>query len=80
MMKTCQSRADVQGSKGYQTAHLVRRTDTFYPNLWVNASSNTGGLWLPTFWARSRFVMLDSAARSLRSAIKVPLTESCADA
>ena len=64
--------AAVQGSKGYQTAHLVKRTDTFYPALWQNTTSAVGGLWLPTFWARSRFVMLDSAAKGLRFAIQVP--------
>ena len=61
----------LQGSKGYQTAHLVRRTDVFYSALWLNATSAEGGLWLPTFWARSRFELLDSAAGGLRNAIQV---------
>ena len=60
-----------QANKGYQVNHLVQRTTFLYPSLWLNSSSSIDGLWLPTFWTRSRFEPNATSAASLRSGLTV---------
>lgn len=67
----------LQGSKAYQLSHLAKRTDVFYPSVWVNQSSAAEGLWLPTHWVRTRFTPMDAAAASLRLGITVRLQPHC---
>ena len=50
----------LQGMKGFQFVHLVRPTDIFYPNLWTNSA--LGGVWMPSYWVRSRFEPADPVA------------------
>ena len=63
----------MQGSKGYQISHLVRPSAFLYPTVWMNASSGTDGMWLPTFWARSRFQPTASSAEKLNAGLQVQL-------
>ena len=51
--------------------HLVQRTTFLYPSLWLNSSSTIDGLWLPTFWTRSRFEPNATSAASLNSGLLV---------
>ncbi|KAK9917273.1 hypothetical protein WJX75_002617 [Coccomyxa subellipsoidea] len=55
----------VYGWKGFQFVHLVRPTDLLYRDLWMNASVGTGGMWMPSFWVRSRFQATDTGAKAL---------------
>lgn len=65
----------LQGWKGFQFNHLVRRTDLLYRDLWMlrngSAAGSGEGMWMPSFWVRSRFEAPDSGAAALKFAIKV---------
>lgn len=61
----------VQGSKGYQISHLLRRSTFLYSSLWLNDSSEVQGMWLPTHWVRSRFEPTASSAKALRNGLAV---------
>ena len=60
-----------QGWKGFQFVHLVRQTDLLYRDLWMNASAGTGGMWMPSFWVRSRFQATDTGAKALGGGLGV---------
>ncbi len=67
--------ACLQGWKGIQFSHLVRQTDLLYRNLWMPPSAGAieSGMWMPSFWVRSRFEPTDSGAKALNFGITVPL-------
>ncbi|KAK9814422.1 hypothetical protein WJX72_005728 [[Myrmecia] bisecta] len=58
------------GHKTYQINHRVRLTEVFYPKLWMNPQS-PDGMWVPSFWVRSRFQPSDKDAASLRSVLQM---------
>lgn len=51
--------------------HLVRPTDLLYKDIWMNPSSTVGGMWMPSFWVRSRFQATDAGAKALAGGLKV---------
>lgn len=61
----------LQGNKGYQISHLVKRSTFLYPSLWLNASLGADGMWLPTFWVRSRFQPTADSAKALSNGLSV---------
>ena len=61
----------LQGMKGFQFVHLVRPTDIFYPHLWTNPDSPLGGVWMPSYWVRSRFEPADPVAAAFRFGLLV---------
>ncbi len=61
----------LQGMKGFQFVHLVRPTDIFYPHLWTNPDLALGGVWMPSYWVRSRFEPADPVAAAFKFGLLV---------
>lgn len=72
----CRSRFGVQGRKGYQLSHQVKRSTFLYPTLWQNSTSTVDGLWMPTFWVRSRFEPTSLGAKALFNGLQVNFLQS----
>ena len=72
-MMSAEAGPSLQGWKGFQFAHFVRPTDIFYPKLWSNASLALGGIWVPSYWVRSRFEPADPVAAAFKFGLSVPL-------
>lgn len=65
----------MQAWKGYQFAHLIRPTDVFYRDLWINPNSSaTGGMWAPSYWVRTRFQQPAATATVFRFGLLVRLS------
>ena len=70
-MMSAEAGPSLQGWKGFQFAHFVRPTDIFYPKLWSNASLALGGIWVPSYWVRSRFEPADPVAAAFKFGLSV---------
>lgn len=68
----------MQSAKTYQLSHFVTYSDILYPNLWINASSSLGGMWLPTVWVRQTYITQGSDPSYLTTAYQVSPESACA--
>ncbi|KAK9837305.1 hypothetical protein WJX81_005203 [Elliptochloris bilobata] len=60
----------IQAAKGYQLNHLVRPSDVLHPAMWVPETS-AGGMWAPSHWVRSTFVIDDATASSVLAILRL---------
>ena len=60
----------MQAAKGYQVSHLVRASDVLHPGMWAPAAAS-GGMWAPSHWIRSTFVIDDATAAGVMGILRV---------
>ena len=61
----------MQAAKGYQFSHLVRASDVLHPGMWAPAPAAGGGMWAPSHWMRSAFVIDDATAAGVMGILRV---------
>ena len=61
----------MQAAKGYQFSHLVRTSDVLHLGMWAPAAAAGGGMWAPSHWIRSTFVIDDATAAGVMGILRV---------